>query len=246
MISPGFEGYKEIAVATYGYAGEIAKAESLANAFIAKDPRNSTSILQMFRVYRRANMLRGRGGHPDPVDKRTPRRARRVLAARLRLLSRRWGDYAKAADVVQAMAEAVIPTTGPRADVLRNPWRRRHDWRVARITHAQRAIVIGLDGATFDVLGPLMEQGHLPGSQAADGGRRLGQAAHGDPAGHRPGLVDDNHRAGSQQSRHRRPHSAARRTPTILPSSTARRCGRRRSGTWWDDRAAGCWCSTCP
>lgn len=57
LIAPGYEGYKEIAVATYGYAGDIARAESLSAAFIAKEPRNPNIYLQLFRVYRRAGML---------------------------------------------------------------------------------------------------------------------------------------------------------------------------------------------
>lgn len=57
LISPGFEGYKEIAIATFGFSGEIARAESLAYSFIAKDPKNVNLYAQLFRVYRRANML---------------------------------------------------------------------------------------------------------------------------------------------------------------------------------------------
>jgi tetratricopeptide (TPR) repeat protein len=57
LVSPGYDNYKEIAVATYGYSGEVAKAESLANSFIARDPRNVNIYLQLFRVYRRAGML---------------------------------------------------------------------------------------------------------------------------------------------------------------------------------------------
>lgn len=56
MIAPGYEGYKDIAVATYGYAGDVAKAESLALAFIAQEPRNTNIYMQLFNVYRRANM----------------------------------------------------------------------------------------------------------------------------------------------------------------------------------------------
>ena len=57
LISPGYEGYKEIAIAVFGYSGDLAKADSLANAFIAKDPGNGDLYAQLFRVYRRANML---------------------------------------------------------------------------------------------------------------------------------------------------------------------------------------------
>ena len=62
LVSPGFEGYKEIAVATYGYAGQIAKAESLAYSFLAAEPRNVNIYLQLFRVYRRANNQQGAEG----------------------------------------------------------------------------------------------------------------------------------------------------------------------------------------
>ena len=57
LISPGFEGYREIAIATYGYSGDVAKADSLANMFIAKDPGNADLYAQLFRVYKRANMF---------------------------------------------------------------------------------------------------------------------------------------------------------------------------------------------
>jgi tetratricopeptide (TPR) repeat protein len=56
-ISPGYEGYKDIAVATYGYAGHIDKAESLALEFIAREPRNTNLYMQIFNVYRRANRM---------------------------------------------------------------------------------------------------------------------------------------------------------------------------------------------
>jgi tetratricopeptide (TPR) repeat protein len=54
-LSPDYEGYKDIAVATYGYAGRIAKAESLALSFLASDPKNVNLYIQLFNVYRRAN-----------------------------------------------------------------------------------------------------------------------------------------------------------------------------------------------
>jgi tetratricopeptide (TPR) repeat protein len=54
-ISPSYEGYKDIAVATYGYAGQVAKAESLATEFLAVEPRNINLYMQLFNVYRRAN-----------------------------------------------------------------------------------------------------------------------------------------------------------------------------------------------
>ena len=52
-ISPDFSGFQEIAVATYGYAGQMAKAESLASVFISQNPKSTNIYLQMFRVYRR-------------------------------------------------------------------------------------------------------------------------------------------------------------------------------------------------
>jgi predicted Zn-dependent protease len=57
LISPGYEGYKEIAIATYGFSGDIAKAESLAYSFIAREPKNANLYAQLFRVYRRAELL---------------------------------------------------------------------------------------------------------------------------------------------------------------------------------------------
>jgi hypothetical protein len=55
-IAPDYDGYKDIAVATYGYAGQVAKAESLALLFISQQPRNTNVYMQLFNVYRRANM----------------------------------------------------------------------------------------------------------------------------------------------------------------------------------------------
>jgi predicted Zn-dependent protease len=55
-IAPDYDGYKDIAVATYGYAGEVAKAESLALLFISQEPRGANIYMQLFNVYRRANM----------------------------------------------------------------------------------------------------------------------------------------------------------------------------------------------
>jgi tetratricopeptide (TPR) repeat protein len=54
-ISPTYEGYKDIAIATYGYGGRVAKAESLAMEFLAAEPRNINLYMQLFNVYRRAN-----------------------------------------------------------------------------------------------------------------------------------------------------------------------------------------------
>jgi hypothetical protein len=55
LISPDYQGFQEIAVATYGYAGQVEKAESLAMTFIAQNPKSMNIYMQMFRVYRRAN-----------------------------------------------------------------------------------------------------------------------------------------------------------------------------------------------
>ncbi len=55
-IAPDYEGYRDIAVATYGYAGMVAKAESLALVFLAEQPRNTNIYIQLFNVYRRAGM----------------------------------------------------------------------------------------------------------------------------------------------------------------------------------------------
>lgn len=62
QISPGYQGYKDLAVAAYGYAGYVAKAESLASEYIAREPRNANLYMQMFNVYRRAN-------RPDDAEK---------------------------------------------------------------------------------------------------------------------------------------------------------------------------------
>ncbi|MFZ1947972.1 MAG: tetratricopeptide repeat protein, partial [bacterium] len=98
-ISPGFEGYKEIAVATFGYGGDVAKAESLANSFIAKEPKNVNLYLQMFRVYKRANMLpeaeavltRLINANPDEAEGYS------MLAS----FFEEQGNYAKTADVIR-------------------------------------------------------------------------------------------------------------------------------------------------
>ncbi len=57
LISPDYEGYRDIAIVVYGYAGNVAKAESLAYDFIAHNPRNMNYYVQLFNVYRRANRL---------------------------------------------------------------------------------------------------------------------------------------------------------------------------------------------
>ncbi len=57
MIAPGYQGYKDLAVVAYGYAGEIAKAESLASKFSAMEPRNPNFLIQLFNVYRRVNRI---------------------------------------------------------------------------------------------------------------------------------------------------------------------------------------------
>jgi tetratricopeptide (TPR) repeat protein len=76
MVAPDYEGYKDIAVATYGYAGHVEKAESLALVFIASEPRNTNTYVQLFNVYRRANrkedavtvLKRLIGAQPDNPD----------------------------------------------------------------------------------------------------------------------------------------------------------------------------------
>lgn len=98
-IAPDYEGYKDIAVATYGYAGQVAKAESLATEFLAREPRNVNLHMQLFNIYRRANL---------------PAEAEQVLMGLIRTLPddpegysvltsfyRERGEYEKAADVVR-------------------------------------------------------------------------------------------------------------------------------------------------
>jgi tetratricopeptide (TPR) repeat protein len=57
MISPGYQGYRDLAILTYGYAGKLEKAESLAAEFSAREPRNPNFQIQLYNVYRRANRL---------------------------------------------------------------------------------------------------------------------------------------------------------------------------------------------
>jgi Tfp pilus assembly protein PilF len=116
MISPGFEGYKEIAVATYGYAGEMAKAESLANVFIARDPKNPNIYMQMSRVYRRANML----GDAEAMLTRLINALPDDPAGYSALTSfhEEMGNYGKAADVVKQWMSR-HPNDQTAADVLR-------------------------------------------------------------------------------------------------------------------------------
>ena len=62
--------------------------------------------------------------------------------------------------------------------------------RLARIgVHGMKVLVIGLDGVTFDLLGPWIEAGELPNLQATDAAGRLGQAAH-HPAAHQFLIVE--------------------------------------------------------
>ncbi len=99
LISPDFGGFKEIAVATYGYAGRVAKAESLAMSFIAQDPKAINIYLQMFRVYRKADrdqdaekiLIRLINTLPDHPD------AYSLLAS----FYEEKGDHIRAADVVR-------------------------------------------------------------------------------------------------------------------------------------------------
>ncbi|MFH1313433.1 MAG: DUF2723 domain-containing protein [Candidatus Eisenbacteria bacterium] len=75
-IAPGYQGYRDLAVAAYGYAGQVATAESLALNYMAREPRNSNIYMQLFNVYRRANrpndaertLIRLIGALPDNPD----------------------------------------------------------------------------------------------------------------------------------------------------------------------------------
>jgi len=53
MISPEYTGYRDLAVVAYGFAGDIATAESLANAYMLKEPGAQNVYVQLYRVYRR-------------------------------------------------------------------------------------------------------------------------------------------------------------------------------------------------
>ncbi|HEC83357.1 MAG TPA: DUF2723 domain-containing protein, partial [Firmicutes bacterium] len=57
LISPDYQGFRDLAIVVYGYAGNVAKAESIASDFIARDPRNINYYVQLFNVYRRANRI---------------------------------------------------------------------------------------------------------------------------------------------------------------------------------------------
>jgi tetratricopeptide (TPR) repeat protein len=98
-LAPGYEGYKDIAVATYGYGGQVAKAESLAMEFLAREPKNVNVYMQLFNVYRRYNQ---------------PDKAEQVLSTLINTLPndpegysvltsfyRERGQYGKAAEIVR-------------------------------------------------------------------------------------------------------------------------------------------------
>jgi tetratricopeptide (TPR) repeat protein len=53
MISPEYTGYRDLAIVAYGFAGDIATAESLANEYILREPGSQNLYIQLFRVYRR-------------------------------------------------------------------------------------------------------------------------------------------------------------------------------------------------
>jgi hypothetical protein len=53
LISPDYAGYRDLAVVTYGFAGDVGKAESLANQYILEDPASQNVYIQLFRVYRK-------------------------------------------------------------------------------------------------------------------------------------------------------------------------------------------------
>jgi tetratricopeptide (TPR) repeat protein len=56
MISPGYQGYRDLAVVTYGFAGDVATAESLANDYILRNPNSENVYIQLFRVYRKQGL----------------------------------------------------------------------------------------------------------------------------------------------------------------------------------------------
>ncbi len=98
-LSPDYEGYKDLAIAAYGYAGDVAKAESLATEFLAMEPRNANLYMQLFNVYRRAN----RSEEGEQL-------LQRLIAtlpdspegySLLTSFYRERGEFAKAADVVR-------------------------------------------------------------------------------------------------------------------------------------------------
>jgi tetratricopeptide (TPR) repeat protein len=98
-LAPTYEGYKDIAVATYGYAGHVDKAESLAMMFLAHDPDNINIYMQLLNVYRRANrgkdaeqlLVRLINALPDDPEG----------YSLLTSFYRERGEYGKAADVVK-------------------------------------------------------------------------------------------------------------------------------------------------
>jgi hypothetical protein len=53
MISPEYAGYRDLAIVAYGFAGDIATAESLGNQYILRDPESQNVYIQLFRVYRK-------------------------------------------------------------------------------------------------------------------------------------------------------------------------------------------------
>jgi hypothetical protein len=53
MISPEYAGYRDLAVVAYGFAGDVATAESLANDYMVKEPGAQNVYIQLFRVYRK-------------------------------------------------------------------------------------------------------------------------------------------------------------------------------------------------
>jgi tetratricopeptide (TPR) repeat protein len=99
QIAPGYQGYRDLAVAAYGYAGKIATAESLAFDYIAREPRNANLYMQLFNVYRRANrphdaertILRLIAALPDNPDGYS------LLAS----FYQDRGEFGKAADIVK-------------------------------------------------------------------------------------------------------------------------------------------------
>ncbi len=169
LISPTYGGFKDLAILTYGFAGRVAKAESLGNYFLAMDPTDVNIYIQLFRVYRRIGdeakaeeiLIRMVNALPNNPDAYT-------------LLSSFYeekGEYAKAAAVVRKWLN-LHPRDRAAERVLRDA-RQRKGREESEIM--QKLIIIGLDGGTFDILEPLIRRGDLPfiGELASSGVRGL-------------------------------------------------------------------------
>jgi tetratricopeptide (TPR) repeat protein len=99
LIAPDYEGYRDVAVAAYGFAGYVDKAESLANEFIAREPHKVNTYMQMFNVYRKHNRPEG--------SERILRRLVNTLPdnpdgySLLSAFYQERGEYANAAEVIR-------------------------------------------------------------------------------------------------------------------------------------------------